>query len=413
MKLTPPQIDAYHRDGFVILRNALEKGALQRVSQGLLRVIHAGKATGRGDPYPAPARLFTVNGAVQDDPDLLFIAEHPTIVRGAETLLGGPVSLSAFVGYLKTPGAAGTKSDHKGSSKRGDGDSAVHCDYKTYQQAGSSLNWLFAILPLVDLDEQTGPLWVAPGSHRLSRVLPAVDGQRVRRVQRAAASQLSPKVDSKLRRGDLLFMNMFTWHEGGANRADHDRLGIYNKYRALNSPPACGPNLFSNAARDALSPQGRRLLPHTGDGLRSARLIIEHDGRVLLTRNGRQWHLPSGPIAVDKTNMDMANFIAPLEHAVNEQIGLEVRWMTFIGDFSEAGLMCRVYAHALAASPNINPKGVTEVQWFTPQQIEEELVPNGVLEGYVLDAIRCWHDDSIVRGVGESGQRAKRTRVDS
>ena len=131
---------------------------------------------------------------MQDDPDFLSIGEHPTVVNGVEVLLGGPVVLSAFVGYLKTPGAAGTNADYRGTAKGCN--ASVHCDYKPYQQAGSSLNWLFAITPLVELDEANGPLWVVPGSHRISQILPPDEGQRVRRVQRGTASELGPRVDT-------------------------------------------------------------------------------------------------------------------------------------------------------------------------------------------------------------------------
>ena len=422
MQLTATQIEAYNQNGFIILRGIIEEAVLERVSKALLRAIRLGvpKTTrvgdrnGQGDSYPAAARLFTVNGAIQNDPDLMSIAEHPTIVNGAEALLGSQAVLSAFVGYLKTPGAAGTSADYQGSSKEHNR-SAAHCDYKTYQQAGSSLNWLFAITPLVDLDEQTGPLWVVPESHHVSRILPAEDGQRVRRVQRGSASQLGEKLDSKLRRGDLLFMNMFTWHEGGANCAGHDRMGIYNKYRALNSPPACGPSLFSNAARDTLSPQGRRLIPHCGAELQLARLIIEHEGRILFVRHNEQWKLPGGTIAREmqpayptkKIKMDMGNLIDPLERSVNEQLGLVIEWMTFISDFTEAGQPCRIYAHVLASSPKITPECVTPVQWFTPQQVEEQLITSGQVDKYVAEAIHGWHDDSILRGIGESGKWAK------
>ena len=116
---------------------------------------------------------------------------------------------------------------------------------------------------MVDLDAETGPLFVSPGSHKLSRI-GAGEG-RVRRVRRAGADTMAPLVDARLRRGDLLLMNMFTRHAGGANRSRHNRLGVYNKYRAHGAPPGCGPIVFSDAAHRAVVCRGRPLLPHHGE----------------------------------------------------------------------------------------------------------------------------------------------------
>ena len=257
MQLTTELQRSFAANGFLVVRGAFADAELARLERGVLRAVESGNCLNGDKPYPPPAPQYTVEGQYQADPDLLFIAEHPAVLGPVEQLLGGPVCLSAFVSYLKTPGARATGGDNQASSPTG------HCDYKTYQQAGSSLNWLFAIIPLTDLDAETGPLFISPGSHRASRIVPLND--RVSRVERAVADEVAPMVDAELRRGDLLFMHMFTWHEGKANRSDQDRFGIYNKYRALNAPPGCGPQLFRSPSRKALSESGQRLLPHCSD----------------------------------------------------------------------------------------------------------------------------------------------------
>ena len=45
----------------------------------------------------AQVTSFFVEGQYQDDPDLLFIAEHPAVLDPVEELLGGPACLSAFI----------------------------------------------------------------------------------------------------------------------------------------------------------------------------------------------------------------------------------------------------------------------------------------------------------------------------
>ena len=292
MQLITEQQRSFAANGFLVVRGAFADAELARLERGVLRAVESGNCLNGDKPYPTPATQYTVEGQYQDDPDLLFIAEHPAVLGPVEQLLGGPVCLSAFVSYLKTPGARGTGGDYQGSSPTG------HCDYKTYQQAGSSLNWLFAIIPLTDLDTETGPLFISPGSHRASRIVPLND--RVSRVERAVADEVAPMVDAELRRGDLLFMHMFTWHEGKANGSDHDRFGIYNKYRSLDAPPGCGPQFFRSPSRAALSKAGRRLLPHCSDlPFAEARLVIEREKRFLLTADDGGWRLPGAPATID------------------------------------------------------------------------------------------------------------------
>ena len=104
-------------------------------------------AVRRGHGEPQPASRYVLMTDVVQAPPLAAQASDPRIVDAVETLLGGAAALATFVAYLKTPGAAGTGGDYSGSHPE------AHQDYKPYHNAGSSLNWLFAIMSLVDLDE--------------------------------------------------------------------------------------------------------------------------------------------------------------------------------------------------------------------------------------------------------------------
>ncbi len=403
--LTPAQIETFHDQGFLVLEGTFPESALDRVGDAVLRNAKQ-IVTPNGRRYPDRETQFTLIGSDVADPDLAFIAEHETIIGAAAQLLEAPPVLSAFVTYLKTPGAAGTSTDYQNTG------GTAHCDYKTYQHAGSSLRWLFGITPLADLDERTGPLMVSPGSHRLSRIEDA--GHGVRRVARASAPDIAPRVDAKLRRGDLLLMHGFTWHEGRPNRSDHDRLGLYNKYRAANAPPAAGPNLFSNAAHAAFSPSGRSLLPHHGDRpIGRCRLLLEHDGRLLLLRAAGDagWSLPGGPVInADRTRgSDEGNLIASIEDAAADNLGVEVPWATYIGDYDEDDAICRVYAHATSDTPTPNPSGGSRAEWFTFDQVRQ--MDGDLACGFERDALDRWLDRSIVRGIGQSKRRAAPNRA--
>ena len=84
--------------------------------------------------------------------------------------------LSAFVAYIRTPGNKG---------------GGAHNDYKRWRPVGSSMNWLFAIVPLTDFDAEYGPLLVSPGSHKLYRLVdPAV---RILNVAKPDREQAEPR----------------------------------------------------------------------------------------------------------------------------------------------------------------------------------------------------------------------------
>lgn len=400
--LTADQTQSWADDGFLILRDTFAEVELERVARGVLRAVKSGNCLNGDKPYPTPATQYTVEGQYQDDPDLLFIAEHPAVLGPVEELLGGPACLSAFISYLKTPGAAGTGGDYQGSHPTG------HCDYKTYQQAGSSLNWLFAIIPLVDLDEETGPLLLSPGSHKESRVVPV--NERVSRVERASAPDIAPLVDAELRRGDLLFMTMFTWHEGRPNGSNHDRFGIYNKYRALDAPPACGPQLFSERSYDTLSEEGKRLVPHHSDlPFAEARLIVEHDGKVLLTAGDRGgWQLPGAPASIDNPagQSVTAKLIGQLEVALLDSLGVEIPWMTFVADYFDANGVRRVFAYSDDEGASVEAVSGPGFRWVDSMGIST-LVEAEELGRDDADAIRLWSGEPCLRGTGESAERAK------
>ena len=392
--LTQQQIASYQQDGYLVVRGLFSRPELERLEGGVMRAVHRCV-----DPaYPAPAHQYTITGQDQTDPDLLFIAEHPDIVPRARQLLGGEIVLSAFVAYLKTPGAGGTRGDYEGSHTTG------HNDYKTYHQAGSSLNWLFAIVPLRDLDQVTGPLLVSPGSHRLTQLQDPSRG--VRRVQRSRASSLHGFVDAELRRGDLLFMHGFTWHEGGANRSDHDRLGVYNKYRSANAPPAAGPDLFCEEAWLALSPgRGRDLLPHHSDiGVTDARLLTSQGDRFLIVPGAPGWGLPGAEVAQPR---EMARATVLLERTQQElarRYDIRIDWMSFVGDYGTQTLH-RVYAYSetLAKEP-------TQGRWATLQELEAMAAAGQLNHPWVLQAAHEWLTPRL-RGIGQTMGAAKSARA--
>ena len=153
--LSKTQIEQFNNQGYLILKGAIDEMDIQRLEQG---VANNPPLDGTLDPnapvYPNPGR-YTLATQSARDPDLAFVIEHETIVSSARDLLSDDPVLTAYVIYDRTPDGAGLPAHH---------------DYKRWRPVGSSMHWLFTIVPFCDFDEATGPLYVAPGSHRTERV---------------------------------------------------------------------------------------------------------------------------------------------------------------------------------------------------------------------------------------------------
>ncbi len=396
-ELTDDQVAQYREQGFLILRQVLTHEETESIGAGIRNSVERTDLETRKKPCPAPTTTFHVDGRSILEPGLSYIATHPKMVGGAEALLGGPVALSVSVAYLKTPGARGTSPDYEGSHP------TAHQDYKTYQQAGSSINWLFAIAPMVDLVEEIGALSVSPASFRFTSK--RREG-RVWRVERSRADEIAPMQDAKLRRGDLLFMSMFTWHHAGPNRTDRDRYGVYFKYRALNAPTASGPELYSEAAHRNVTYNGRSLLPHYGEGLHSGGLLLEQSDRFLLLDRGHGWGLPGSAFASDDNGSPLSNCIGVLQEECCSQLGVEVPWMSYIGDFSAPEGLYRVYAHQSSGPLDLTLPADGRTRWCGADEIQQ-LATQGELDGgYESECVQLWLDPSFDRGIGESGRAA-------
>ena len=402
MNLTLEQGQFYDKNGYLVVKGAFTDEELKRLDRGVYGAVTSGNCSSCGKVYPAPETLYIVEGQYQDDPDLLLIGEHPAVTGPVESLLDGYACLSAFVSYLKTPGAVGTSGDYQGSHPTG------HCDYKTYQQAGSSLNWLFAIIPLTDLDEETGSLLVSPGSHRESKIVSVTD--KVSEVHRAQAHDIAPLIDAELKRGDLCFMHGFTWHEGKGNSSNHDRYGIYLKYRAVNAPPGCGPQLFRERAFSVFSEAGKRFVPHHGGrSFVEAQLIVDHGGNFLLVEgDARDWKLPgAAPLEKLVKESVTADIIGQLDTSLQKKYGLEIPWMTYIADYRNGDGVRRVYAYQDSGGATAARTPGPEFRWCDGEEIRA-FADNGKLESEDADAIHRWETENCVRGVGESMERAKK-----
>lgn len=382
--LSRTQIEQFNNQGYLILKGAIDEVDIQRLEQG---VANNPPLDGTLDPnapvYPNPGR-YTLATQSARDPDLGFIIEHETIVNSARDLLSDDPVLTAYVIYDRTPDGAGLPGHH---------------DYKRWRPVGSSMHWLFTIVPFCDFDEATGPLYIAPGSHRTDRVhsgeTPCLE------VEPAIRPGDHEFIDPGLQRGDLLLMNMHLWHRADANRSNHHRVGLFNKYAAATHPPATGYYLFHDDVANTLSEEGRKLIAvHSDREIATTRAVLvrereETEVFFLDTKDGLQ--LPGGEIEFERAipDWDLGNFIASCQQYLREQVRIETPWLSYIGDYPEGEGLCRVYGYTF--NDNGFPVGYRG-SWLPLSKVPIERL----CSKWEIEAVGCWLDPKFVRGKGLS-----------
>jgi len=393
--ISAEEIANYRENGYHIIRGVLPS----EDTAEYLRLVENYVRTDRHEKdrnYPEPAK-YTVGGNTMAKPGLASIAEHPTVVDGVESLLGAPAHLTAYVAYVRTPGNPG---------------GGTHCDYKRWRPAGSSMNWIFAIIPMNDFDEEFGPLLVSPGSHKLiSRIDPHAP---ILDVTAPDKDKMAPFIDPGLKTGDLLLMDGRTWHLPPPGSATVNRCGFFLKYCAANAPPAAGYFPYTNAAYHAMSDAGKRLIPiHFDDPINSARLLIEKiseaEPEFLLRRCAEtdSWELPGGEALEEEERVgwDIGARIGALQSIAGKQLQVdEIPWMSYIDDIQSDGGVCRVYGYRdTDGNLTSSVQELDHCAWFTASKLRETLGEDHAVHAIV----RSWQRRDIVRGIGKAGRQSK------
>jgi len=386
--LTPGQLRDYERDGFLLLKGHMPEADIERVERGFQRNPPLDGTLDPNRPeYPNPGR-YTLAQSCLKDPDLGFLAEHAGITTPAADVLGGDPRLTAYVIYDRTPEGPGLP---------------MHNDYKRWRPVGSSMNWVFTIVPFCDFDAAAGRLYVVPGSHHIERVTPG--SERPLEVAAPVMPNEADLIDPGLERGDLLLMNMFLWHKADANHSDHHRVGAFNKYASADAPPATGYFLFDDDVPAALAPENRSLIAtHSNKPLATTRLVLtraddERDPQILLTnRADGKLQLPGGPTFIEQAipDWDRGNVVASLQASLRQQIRIETPWVSWVGDFDEGDHLCRTYAYTLTGLGF--PVPYSEGRWLSRSQLANARADGDLAHGYEVEALDRWLDPTVVRG---------------
>jgi len=426
--LDPDMKNTFEKDGYVVLRGAMTEAEVDRVADPICTAFRAGEYDGYKEDaaYPTPG-IYSMGPAIlAEHPEIAFVSlAHPNIVNAIETLFGEPATLAQYWSIMRPPGAGVDDKPFVPGS-------GAHFDYKPWRCVGSFVKWMFAVIPFVDYTEEVGPLCVSPGSYLKTKVLPS-DG-RVHQVDAAQVPRTEDVVlaDPSLRKGDVVLMHGFSWHEARPNYSKTDRSGLYMKFYARSSPPACGPWIYPSAVHDILPPKSRHLVPHhRGDGkfaavrgqpeggLDEALLLIEDPaGRVLLLGDGQSaWFLPRYAAEEDESAgiLDVGNVMGSVLQRAHAGLGLRLPWLSWLvdlpGDAPNGGeWRCRVYGHRLdEAAPALigEDGGRIACRWMSVDEIIAEASADRLEEGADIGKwLHMWkaqedeHGNGVTRSYG-------------
>jgi ectoine hydroxylase-related dioxygenase (phytanoyl-CoA dioxygenase family) len=237
--LTPPQIDAFHRNGFLDGGRILDDNAVEALRTDLDRVMQAGPdGFPEEGPRPALFRNLSWNDADRTVWQIVNIWEvapafrqllyHPFIVTAIAQLTGAS-DLMVWHDQLlyKPPGNGGATRWHQ--------DAPLWPIIRPMTPVSA---WV----ALDDVDEENGCMWMVPGSHRWGDQMAFLRTQvHLKHLDEfphlrgftppadADVTALDPQ-SRPVKHGEVAFHHCLTWHGSPQNRSTRPRRAIAIHY---------------------------------------------------------------------------------------------------------------------------------------------------------------------------------------
>lgn len=223
---TPDELEAYSRDGFVVVRQLVPADVLDAAERGMER-YYAGDLDA---PFPGRTRFDDFDWTPSDG-DVLRKNDYASrMVRELETLVSFP-GIAAFAAGLSGADEIRLWHDQLLYKPAGldtdDGKVGWHTD-RQYWGTCSSTEMLTCWVPFHDVDSTVGVVTFVPGSHLWE--LPTGIGffekdmaaQEARLAEHGDVSYVAPQ----LQRGDVTFHHCRTVHGSRPNLSDRPRRSM-------------------------------------------------------------------------------------------------------------------------------------------------------------------------------------------
>ena len=225
MTLTQEQLQAYRKDGYLLLKNLFDQEEIGKLKNAALADRELDKRSyGRADGEGGTVRLSIWNHP--GDNIYGAFARSERIVNVAEELLGGEAYHYHSKMILKDAKVGGAWTWHQ--------------DYGYWYNFGLLQPLLTSVTIAVDkATKENGCLQVLGGSHTMGRVDHSLTGDQagadMERVN--VAKERFPLVYCEMEPGDAMFFDCNILHRSDQNRSDHSRWSLICCYNAARNNP--------------------------------------------------------------------------------------------------------------------------------------------------------------------------------
>ena len=233
---SPTPTEQFENDGYLVVRGALPDSVLQPIrdlitrnvdahaqelqAEGAIDSVHADAPFGRRLALlyrDSESRMRSWNTFLFS-PELYALVRHEAILDALQPLLGGEISFNGDYHLRpKMPGSTFTAFP-------------LHQDSQYYGPETGHILVISVWIPLVDVDEHNGCLWLIPGSHQWG-LLPGARRADHNMVSFEDVEQRGTPVPEPMRCGDFLAFHNLTFHGSKVNRSDSVRWSVDVRFR--------------------------------------------------------------------------------------------------------------------------------------------------------------------------------------
>ena len=239
LALSEYQLDAYHRDGFLLLKNVVSRRSRDRIAARFAQLVDefarelvaSGELSSAHEELPFERRWAAIRAEVPAtrpvvwrrvlvDPVFHDLWSEPGLLDAARSVLGTEIrAYDLFNGRPREPGAPMQTIDwHQ---------DVANCPEWAEEDSRILTFWV----PLVPVDARSGCLAVIPGSHRRGRLPSGADEFGITHVD-AGVEVGADVVPVPMEPGDALMFNELLLHRSLDNVSDRVRWSVDIRFSA-------------------------------------------------------------------------------------------------------------------------------------------------------------------------------------